>query len=76
MEAVTIKRLYELLKEEVKNGRGDKKILLSNDDEGNGYHQMFYGLSTIKEEDAQYYNEYMLSGVSVKDAIKDYVILG
>lgn len=76
MKAVTIKRLYELLKEEVKNGRGDKKILLSNDDEGNGYHQMFYELTTIKEEDAKYYDEYMLSGVSVKDAIKDYVILG
>jgi len=42
MTGVTVKRLLELCKEEITKGNGDKLILLSNDDEGNGYHQMFY----------------------------------
>ncbi len=39
---VTVKQLLELCKEQVNKGNGDKLILLSNDDEGNGYHKMFY----------------------------------
>lgn len=39
---VTVKQLLELCKEQVAKGNGDKIILLSNDDEGNGYHEMIY----------------------------------
>jgi len=39
---VTVKELLELCKEQVAKGNGDKIILLSNDDEGNGYHEMIY----------------------------------
>ena len=39
---VTIKELLELCKEQIAKGNGDKIILLSNDDEGNGYHEMIY----------------------------------
>lgn len=42
MEIVTVKRLYELCKEQIAKGNGDKEIVLSNDDEGNGYHDCFY----------------------------------
>ena len=39
---VTVKRLLELCQQQVAKGNGDKIIILSNDDEGNGYHEMIY----------------------------------
>lgn len=39
---VTVKELLELCKEQIAKGNGDKIIVLSNDDEGNGYHEMIY----------------------------------
>jgi hypothetical protein len=39
---VTVKELLELCKQQVAKGNGDKIIVLSNDDEGNGYHEMIY----------------------------------
>lgn len=38
----TVKELLEACQEQVTKGNGDKGILLSNDDEGNGYHSCFY----------------------------------
>lgn len=45
MQAVTVERLLKLLQEQVKKGNGQKKILLSNDDEGNGFHIMYYEIT-------------------------------
>lgn len=42
MEIVTVEKLLELCKEQIAKGNGKKQILLSNDDEGNGYHYCFY----------------------------------
>ena len=42
MKTVTVERLLELCKEQIAKGNGKKEILLSNDDEGNGYHECFY----------------------------------
>lgn len=39
---ITVKELLEACKEQVAKGNGDKGILLSRDDEGNGYHSCFY----------------------------------
>ncbi len=39
---ITVKELLEACKEQVEKGNGDKGILLSRDDEGNGYHSCFY----------------------------------
>lgn len=43
---LTIKDLYEIVKEEMRKGNSDKKIMISNDDEGNGYHYLFYGFTS------------------------------
>ena len=45
---LTVDELYEELKTARKNGLGKKKIMLSNDDEGNGFHLMFYAVSPAK----------------------------
>ena len=42
---MTVKQLLKLCQEEVKNGNGDKNIVISDDNEGNGYHGMFYGFT-------------------------------
>lgn len=45
---VTVNRLLEFCKEQVKKGNGDKRILISDDDEGNGFQTVS---STVEPED-------------------------
>ena len=42
MEPMTVKRLYALCAEQIRKGNGDKIVILSNDEEGNGYHDCYY----------------------------------
>lgn len=42
---MTVAKLLTICKEQIAKGNGDKNIYLSDDDEGNGYHEMFYGFS-------------------------------
>lgn len=41
-EVITINELLEACKEQVDKGNGDKFVAISNDDEGNGFHMLFY----------------------------------
>lgn len=70
METISVKELLELCKKEVKLGNGDKKILISADDEGNSYHELFYGFT----DDTKEFKEliYCLSD----DDLENYIILG
>lgn len=45
MNGITVKTLKKLVDEQIKLGNGDKEVLLSCDDEGNGYHTLFYGFT-------------------------------
>ena len=50
MKTITVYELYRVCRERIREGHGNKKILISTDDEGNGYHELFYGINTnIKE---------------------------
>ena len=44
--AITIKALKKECDKAIKEGFGDKKIMISADDEGNGFHGLFYGFMT------------------------------
>lgn len=46
---LTIKQLYEECEKQIKAGRGDNVIMLSDDDEGNGYHYCWYTFITVEE---------------------------
>jgi hypothetical protein len=46
MEQMTVRKLYLLLAQEVKNGNGEKAIVVADDNEGNAYHGLFYGITS------------------------------
>ena len=50
MDQMTIEKLCELCKMQVQAGNGKKKIVISDDNEGNGYHGLFYGFTPVTEE--------------------------
>lgn len=76
MEALTINELYAALTEARKNGLGNKKIMISSDDEGNEYHELFYSVTTnVEEMFSGDYPPIPPLGVT-KDNLKDYVIIG
>lgn len=48
MNAITVEELSAFCKNEIKKGNGKKQILISQDDEGNGYHGLFFAFTPIK----------------------------
>lgn len=50
MNQITVKELLELCKQAVKEGHGAKHIVISDDNEGNGYHGMFFGFTPLTED--------------------------
>lgn len=49
MEPITVKELYKDCEKQIKKGNGDKVIMISDDDEGNGYHYLWYSFTTMEE---------------------------
>lgn len=49
MKPTTVKELKKACDEQIKKGNGDKVIMISDDDEGNGYHYLYYSFTTMKE---------------------------
>lgn len=43
-KGITVNELYAMRAEQIKKGNGDKYILITTDDEGNGYHTLFYAI--------------------------------
>lgn len=57
MKPITVKQLHALCAKEIKNGHGDMSIMISDDDEGNGYHYLWYSFQTVKDyEKPEIYN--------------------
>ena len=71
---ITVNMLLQFCKDQVQSGNGDKKILLSDDDEGNGFHCMFYAFTGVDEAIGNY--DYLLPfGVDEKNK-NNFIILG
>lgn len=70
---ITVKELEKFCKEQVKNGNGNKKIMLSDDEEGNGYHDLFFAFTPVTKDAVAYT---FLHDCSEEEALKDYIILG
>ena len=50
MEQITVEMLFKLCMKAMNNGHGKKNIVISDDNEGNGYHGLFYGFTPVDEE--------------------------
>lgn len=53
MDTITVEKLYKLCEEQIKKGNGKKTIMISQDDEGNGFHYLYYAFSTVEEAGAE-----------------------
>lgn len=47
---LTIKDIYNACKREIANGNGNKFLVVSDDNEGNGYHGCFFAISPINDD--------------------------
>lgn len=45
MNALTVRELLKACQQQVTMGNGDKIVLLSNDDEGNGFHTLYFAFT-------------------------------
>ena len=70
-KGLTVKDLYNECLRQIKKGNGDKYILISDDDEGNGYHTLLFGIMDNKEE-----LKYVLELEHDKHELNEIVALG
>ena len=71
--AITIEQLAFMCTEQIRKGNGNKFILISDDDEGNGFHDLFFGFSENTKE--------LTDGCRIPydlndEDLKNYVVLG
>ena len=46
---ITVKMLSEFCDDAISKGLGNRKVLISRDDEGNDFHALYYGFTTDQE---------------------------
>lgn len=74
MDVLTVKDLYNECKTQIERGNGDRKIMISQDDEGNGYHYLFFGMT--KGEEMRDDDCFMMSVDENYVPIEDTIVLG
>ena len=75
-KVLTVSELGLLCKNLVNCGKGDKKIMISSDDEGNEYHELFFGFTeNVDDLFSGEYGPFLPCGVE-KENLKDYIVLG
>ena len=74
-KTLTIADLVRMAEHQVRMGNGDKKILISTDDEGNGFHELFYAFSNAEKMFDGKYPPNLPYNVRKED-LKNYIILG
>ena len=74
MSTLTVDQLFAACEKMRKSGLGGRKILLSGDDEGNSYHELFFGFSPVmKGKEIDYGLPW---GVTAEKFDKEYILLG
>lgn len=72
MKQLTINDLKKACDVAIKEGLGNRIIVISDDTEGNGYHGLFYAFTQIKEGTKEYYEIYD----SIETDIDKVIVLG
>ena len=73
MQGITVDQLAQMCLKMSAQGKGDKLVLMSSDDECNEYHQAWTGLQDGSELSA-YIDSYQLRGCTSQD-VGDYIVL-
>ena len=73
---MTIEDLHDACVRQMAAGNGQRRILLSGDDEGNSYHELFFGFSPDMDFDDPVMSCCLPYGVTPKDVARDYIVLG
>ena len=85
LEGLTVNDLLELCKKEVENGNGERKIMISCDDEGNDYHNLYYEFTPAEklfvDEDGEYDEDDLPYGIKydIKTkgrSLEDFIVFG
>ena len=50
MKQLTVKDLLRYCEQAIKNGHGDKNIVIADDVEGNGYHGLYYDFTELERD--------------------------
>lgn len=74
MEPLTVKDLYYAIQSEMKKGNENKIVMISSDDEGNGYHYLWYAFITGKEMEMD--DAFQMSVNKNIASIEDTIVLG
>lgn len=74
MNALKVKELFKLCAKEIEKGNEDKVIMISNDDEGNGYHYLWY--SFTPSEEMKIDDMFLMSVNENVASIEDTIVLG
>lgn len=74
-KGITVMQLALECMKQIKAGNGKRHIIISGDDEGNSFHELFFGFTPCKEAigDDAYLYPY---GVTPEQAAKEYITLG
>lgn len=54
MGGITVRDLKKFCDDAIKDGYGNKTILISCDDEGNGFHTLYFGFTTDEDDIKSY----------------------
>ena len=73
-KGITIEQLYKECAKQMKAGNGKRHIMISSDDEGNGFHELFYGFSPVTDTFPD--GSILPYGVTPEEADKEYITLG
>lgn len=61
---LTLEQLYKEIGYEIKKGNGKKYVFISNDEEGNGFHECYFSVTNTKE-----YEDYWHIDIKAKDCV-------
>lgn len=75
-KGITIEQLYVECAKQIKAGNGKRHIMISQDDEGNGYHELFYGFSPDLDFTQPGMEGLLPYGVTPEQVKQEYITLG
>lgn len=71
---LTVLELWTFCNKQIQNGNWAKKILITTDDEGNWYHNLYYGFTDDYDEIKE--TQEFCDLWDIRDDLENYVLLG